>query len=499
MEYIRFALSEECRPEKSDGVVDEAALDRSVLDDVCKCYPAFLTGAEDFLRDDFELDETSTRLLESLTSSLGKVDPCPAKFVLSLSGGVDSMSLLVLLLKVKIDFAAVHIRHSSRLEDTKKELEWVQFVCNRFSVPLYYHHVQVARPHATSGADSEISRDQFEQYTRDIRFAMYQRAYRDFAGDGPAYVLIGHHLDDIDENRIAELGKGNLVNIDGMAEDDSGESGSCEKTVVVLRPLCNYIRKETIRRFAKNFQIPHMHNSTPKWSKRGWIRDVLDEGSGWVIEELNTLGIASKYVDELLDQAVHAWLTSGGITSGRVFFLDSKSKSLHLKCSVIDLNALNTVLSQFEVQRHLDHVVDLCSAFAPRWNEKVAKFASSRPGMSCPIQKIPSCDVSNAVVLTKCFQKAFGSLRTVLGLDRYIARKSVSQLTENLAAKTPKVWINWKINNVADEFVLVQVREGVLIVFDSTSLAATLAAEFGGNREAMKKTVINNVSKIRVE
>lgn len=497
MEYIRCALSETCQPDKFDGFLDETLLDRSVLDGVCQSTSEFLKEAEAFLSEDYIVDEASNRLLKTLESSLSKFTPRPTKYLLSLSGGVDSMSLLLLLARLKVEFAAVHIRHSSRLDDTKKELEWVQYVCKRLSVPLYYHHVQVARPHATSGEDSEISRDKFERYTRDIRFAMYERAYRDFGGEevgsSPTYVLIGHHLDDIDENRIAELGKGNFINIDGMAEDDS--DGSDVKAVVVLRPLCNNIRKDEIRDFAKKFEIPHMHNSTPKWSKRGWIRDVLDQDKDWVLDELNHLGIKSKLVDERLDAAVHEWMHAEGIKRNMTFSLESKSKSLRLNCGIIDLHSLEAILDRFDIQSQLDEVMDLCMKFAPRWNERVAQFASTRPDANCPIQKIPACDVSCSVVLTKCFQKAFPILRQIVGIQRYVSRKSVSQLVDNLA----KPWINWKINNLSREVVVVQPTDGVLVILNADQLEGTIASDFNGNREAMKKTVVNSISKVRIE
>ena len=265
------------------------------------------------------------------------------------------MSLSVLLTKLKVKFAAVHIRHSSRLEDTEKELQWVQYVCKKLDIPLFYHHVLVARPHASSG-QSELTREAFEEYTRQIRFGMYRKAFSHYSkNDQSPHVLIGHHLDDIDENRIAELGKGNLINIDGMAEDDGDDKPG---GVVVLRPLCSVIRKEQLIKFAEAFLVPHMHNSTPKWSKRGWIRDALDDPSfdrESILQQLDCLGKACKDLDMCLDSVVATWLDHEGVSCDRKMHVVSKSKEFTLKCSTINLHALERELS--DVSMHLRKIL----------------------------------------------------------------------------------------------------------------------------------------------
>jgi tRNA(Ile)-lysidine synthase TilS/MesJ len=49
---------------------------------------------------------------------------------------------------------------------------------------------------------------------------------------------------------------------------------SIEKEITVLRPLLN-ISKSDILSFAKEFNIPFVKDSTPKWSERGRMRDIL--------------------------------------------------------------------------------------------------------------------------------------------------------------------------------------------------------------------------------
>ena len=70
MDYVRFAISEECQPDMFDGNIDEARLDRSVLDDRCISVPVFLSNIAAFLADDFEGDQNTRQLLSVLCESL---------------------------------------------------------------------------------------------------------------------------------------------------------------------------------------------------------------------------------------------------------------------------------------------------------------------------------------------------------------------------------------------------------------------------------------------
>ena len=489
MDYIKYALSDSCQPEEfNPGEFDESVLDRSVLDPSCIPDPVFLTSTTEFLDPSHQVDAESQFLLSTLKSALS--NHSSAKFILSLSGGVDSMSLLLLLLKLDIPIIAVHIRHSSRIEDTKKELDWVRFVCKHFNVRLFHHHVQVARPHSTAGEFSAISRDQFEEYTRQVRFSMYEKASQ-IAFKCKASVLIGHHLDDVDENRIAELGKGNLINIDGMGEEDGND---------VYRPLCAMARKADIIQFARKMQIPHMKNSTPKWSKRGWIRDVLDysDNNDSLLRQLEALGAVSREIDSQLDQIAASWIQAGGIDNNVQMELESKTKWFHLRASVINTGPLDSLIATRGVLDKVTKMAEMSTDFGSSWNETVASFCAlpDRVGVSCPIQPIRSTsnqDDFTAIVYTHIFQKTFDHIRSILKIERYISRKSVSQLVDFL--RQDRVWMNWKLNNRVGEVAIIR-KDDAIVVPKENDVDLVVNTEFGGNKESFKKTIVGNIHRL---
>ena len=506
MEYIDFALSESCQPVLFDDRVivnEDSFLDRSVLDSRCS-WSRFLDNIDEFLSEAYIADSATELLLSTVEVCLQKLNR-PA-YIISLSGGVDSMSLLLLLAKLRVSFAAVHIRHSSRSEDTKKELEWVQFVCKKLKVPLYYHHVLVARPHGSCQDSScEISRDEFEEYTRKIRFCMYRKAFKNFSGSDDLTVLIGHHMDDVDENRIAELGKGNLINLDGMAEDSNGD----ELGSVVVRPLCASIRKSQLREFAIKYHVPHMKNSTPKWSKRGWIRDVLDScsqsSSYSFLPELNELGKISRDLDSTIDKIVQEWTENLGVRAGLTLRVNAKSKQFKFACGMLDFDLLESLASKFDVWECISKVASMSSAFGSEWNKKVADFCLvERPNVGCPIQKIRewiSADVTElkALVYSRCLQKCFSAVKALIPVDRFITKKSVCQLIESFETKTVKNFIYWKINTLSTDVPIVQIEKGRIFVLRAEDFETISKDLFEGNRDALRKTIVHNITRIVIE
>ncbi len=145
---------------------------------------------------------------------------------LSLSGGVDSIVHAALLGILQDEFAgrvcAFHIRHSNRSEQVH-ESQWVSLIASRVGIKVYSYVIELKRPHGE--LKTGLSRDRYEDITKDIRFRMYRRSmemlaaaaedeklvgedfhphHPDGCWSGPTYncVMLGHHQDDIDENRI---------------------------------------------------------------------------------------------------------------------------------------------------------------------------------------------------------------------------------------------------------------------------------------------------------
>ena len=135
-----------------------------------------------------------------------------------------------------------------------------------FLILLQSFTLEIRRPHGE--LRTGISRESYEEKSKEIRFRMYKQRLDRLGDIESGCALVAHHEDDADENRIAELRKGNIVHINAMSRL------STLLRVNVVRPLLA-MRKSDLVDFAERARVCYMQDSTPKWSRRGWIQRTL--------------------------------------------------------------------------------------------------------------------------------------------------------------------------------------------------------------------------------
>jgi tRNA(Ile)-lysidine synthetase-like protein len=183
------------------------------------------------------------------------------RITISLSGGVDSMVCSYLLAAIGQPMQAVHINYNNRVECALEE-DLIMYWCKLLGIPLYIRRLtEINRPKCME----YNMRDVYESYTRDMRFY----AYTNTGG----YVMLGHNKDDTIENILTNTAsQSHYENLCGMTEystqDHYGQS------ITFLRPLLATMKQE-IYTFAEEANIPFLVDSTPKWSQRGKIRDII--------------------------------------------------------------------------------------------------------------------------------------------------------------------------------------------------------------------------------
>lgn len=320
-----------------------------------------------------------------------------AGIVLSLSGGVDSMvtcCLLWLLVQrlpqeQRFRWCAMHLCHPNR-DDAPDEEGWVQWSCAELGVQLFTYRPEIRRPHGQ--VRTGISRERYEEKSKQIRFRMYELCLGALGVPGAA--LVAHHSDDADENRLAELGKGNVLHIDGMS------ASSCQLNVTVLRPLL-HVRKQELIDFACEARVPHMLDSTPKWSRRGWIRHVLDEmklEDSTAFEalqgRLSRAGAASEALGDAMDESLASWKCEIRSTRLQVPPLEAENGQ-YAACHVLLVSLSMPILArlaldfQAKVSSFLQEVMEIARV----WNQAIGSVeATDEEAGSCPLQPIRVSD-----------------------------------------------------------------------------------------------------------
>jgi tRNA(Ile)-lysidine synthetase-like protein len=185
-------------------------------------------------------------------------------YILSLSGGVDSMVLSTVLKRNNIKFVCVHISYQNRIE-CDDEIEILKSWCDILDVKLYYRRIhEIKRKECMDIGSREL----YESYTRDVRFNMYKLVGKILNYDIPK-VFLGHNKDDTFENILTNIAsQSHYENLTGM------ELVQTISNIEFHRPLLNITKKE-IYEFSKLNNIIHFPNSTPSWSQRGKIRDLV--------------------------------------------------------------------------------------------------------------------------------------------------------------------------------------------------------------------------------
>ena len=248
-----------------------------VLDVKCLESMEQIVISNDFIKNEIK-DNTYDNFIFNIID-IQKRQPNIFPLILSISGGVDSMICSFLLKKAKIKFTCVHINYFNRKESMGEE-EFVIKWCKFLQIPLYVRRIEeINRPMCMQYGLREL----YENYTRDIRYGSYLNSIIGLDIDSDededsdkkrmVNVILGHNKDDCFENIITNIAsKSKYENLYGM--DPITRITHKDEYINFLRPMLG-INKDQIYEFAHKYNIPYLFDSTPKWSSRGKIRDIV--------------------------------------------------------------------------------------------------------------------------------------------------------------------------------------------------------------------------------
>ena len=180
-------------------------------------------------------------------------------FAVSISGGVDSMVTSYIMDAIckqfKKKMILIHICYNNR-DCCSDEIKMLLWWAKKLNVPLYVRIIDEIKRKRNNRY-----RELYESITRYIRFSVYEYFN--------CPIILGHNKDDCIENIFSNISKTiHYDNLMGMCNI------SIENNVCIIRPMLD-IAKSTIIEFADNNNVPYLEDSTPSWSNRGQMRDVL--------------------------------------------------------------------------------------------------------------------------------------------------------------------------------------------------------------------------------
>lgn len=233
------------------------------------------------------------------------------KIAVAVSGGVDSLSLLMLVInymkqknysKAQIfDFVTVmHVDHDLRLESSI-DAEYVKNLANRNGVSSVF----MKWDHGYNNSDIKIPN--LQEKARLARYDMMEKKCKEL---GIRILLTGHHLDDVMENYTyrGERSAGIL----GL----SSHKVSYYKDLRIIRPL-QIFRKKQLEQYLIEQGIEWCHDKSNDSDKyeRNKIRKKLSNFTETEIENLlSEIELSNKKADELNDQYLDAIAESCSIS-----------------------------------------------------------------------------------------------------------------------------------------------------------------------------------------
>ena len=233
--------------------------------------------------------------------------------LVGLSGGADSVCLLLLLIELQKEMAftlqAVHVEHGIRGAESEADASFAEKLCEKYGVPLQVFHVKAV----------EYAREKrigLEEAARILRYNCYRQAAKSVVRDWDAFaqsepegvcdkrsslvkLALAHHADDNAETVLFQMIRGSGIDgLSGMQPKRRLDAG-----IDVIRPLLGVTRKQ-IEAYLENVGQTYCIDSTNTetiYSRNKMRQEVLP-----LLTEINTQAVShinqsAAYLRELGD------------------------------------------------------------------------------------------------------------------------------------------------------------------------------------------------------
>ena len=202
-----------------------------------------------------------------------------SKLIIAVSGGVDSIVLFHLCLKLKLNFFVAHCNFKLREKESDLDEKFVRDLAIKHNIKFYTKSFNTKK---LSNNDNKS----IQMVARELRYSWFEELSKEL---NIKHILTAHHLDDSLETFLINLSRGS--GIDGLL-------GIPEVNDTVYRPLLIF-KKDEILSYAKENKITWREDSSNK--KREYLRNQIRLEVIPKLKEINPnlLDNFSKSIDRL--------------------------------------------------------------------------------------------------------------------------------------------------------------------------------------------------------
>ena len=145
------------------------------------------------------------------------------RIALACSGGIDSMVLLYVLIKLKVRPLVLHVNYQLRGEDSNLDAQFIKEYCSENDLEYFDLIIDLKSKLINSGGN-------LQQEARKVRYEFFESF-----NDGNTKMLLAHHADDQVETFFLNIARGGGI---------MGLSCMLEENKIFLRPLLPFFKKE---------------------------------------------------------------------------------------------------------------------------------------------------------------------------------------------------------------------------------------------------------------
>ena len=220
------------------------------------------------------------------------------KYIVALSGGADSVSLLFVLKHLErelgISVEAAHCNFHLRGAESVRDEEFCKQLCGRLDVPLHLIHFDTQ-------AYADLHRVSIEMAARDLRYGYFENLRRDIEAQD---ICVAHHRDDSVETVLL-----NLVRGTGLR----GLRGIQPRNGNIIRPLLSLSRENIVQyldALGESYvtDSTNLHNDVKRNKIRldvmPLLRELNPSVSQSIFESSLRVGEALKVFDEAMKQSI---------------------------------------------------------------------------------------------------------------------------------------------------------------------------------------------------
>ena len=228
-------------------------------------------------------------------------------YLVALSGGADSVCLLLLLKQLGYSVEAIHCNFHLRGDESDRDESFCRQLCDEQQIKLHLVHFDTQ-------AYAQLHKVSIEMAARQLRYRHFAQLCHDAEFQG---VCVAHHQDDVAETVLLNLIRGTglkglsgIKSLQSMIFQLNGQDDSTFQLPIIRPMLC--VSRDEITDFLTQIGqtyvtdstnlIPDVQRNKIRLQVLPLLREINPSVSRNIVETAENLAFADEYLDESVEQ-----------------------------------------------------------------------------------------------------------------------------------------------------------------------------------------------------